>query len=361
MRQHQRAVEEPGVVRGDDHRAPRRHVRAAGGAGGIQQRRSSPRARRAGPGAAAPARPAAHSAVSAATTSSTASTLSSKSSSEVSSEHHALGGLGERRDGRVVAVAAHHLVAGGLDRRGVDGPVQLGRAAPQPRLLGCREQHPHPRVGGDDGGDVAPLGHHSPGLLGDARHQVALQLLEHRAHLEVRRDRRDRGADLGGADRLADVGAADRHGRARRVGADLERELARGGGHGIHVGEVETALEAPPGERAVHRPGVEVADAEPAGHGPARRCSCPSRRVRRSRSSGVRSWARQPSGGLSRAAASPAPPGPWRARRPRRARRRPRRARTAGPARGRGGTPRCWCRSCRCRRTAGRAGPARRG
>ena len=51
------------------------------------------------------------------------------------------------------------------------------------------------------------------------------------------------------------------------VGADLERQVAGGGGHGIRVGEVEAALEAPPRERAVHRPRVEVADAEPAGHG----------------------------------------------------------------------------------------------
>ena len=41
----------------------------------------------------------------------------------------------------------------------------------------------------------------------DAGHEVALQLLEHRAHLEVRRDGRDGRAHPGGADRLADVGA----------------------------------------------------------------------------------------------------------------------------------------------------------
>ena len=105
--------------------------------------------------------------VSAATTSRTASTLSSKSRSEVSTSttpSAASVKVGDVESSRSRRTTWSRVAS---TARVVGGAVQLGRAAAQPGLLGCREQHPHAGVRGDDRGDVAALGHDSPGLLGD--------------------------------------------------------------------------------------------------------------------------------------------------------------------------------------------------
>ena len=112
----------------------------------------------------------------------------------------------------------------------------------------------------DDGADVAALDD-DVALVPER----PLPLAHHLAHLRVARDDRDELVDVGLADRGGDVGAVDED-ATRVVEADrvLGREL------GELVGEVEREPAAPrePGERAVHRAGVEVAEAEPLGEKP---------------------------------------------------------------------------------------------
>src|SRR5699024_9942424 len=103
-----------------------------------------------------------------------------------------LGGGVELGDGGVVAVAAQHLV--GHPRAGVLVvlEVELGGAPPHALLVGGGQQHPHVRVRGDDGGDVAPFGDAESALCGGGEEQLPLPPLEDRAHQRVGGD----GADL---------------------------------------------------------------------------------------------------------------------------------------------------------------------
>ena len=188
------------------------------------------------------------------------------------------------------------------------------------------------------------IGDHAPRLLGDAGHEVALELLQHRAHLEVGRHRGDGRAHLGRADRLADVGAADR----ARVGASGSVPISRGRSRAARRPR-RCRRGRPPRSRhhqvsgPVHRAGVEVADAEPRAPRPARRCDLPEPDGP-SIGDDVRACGHGPVSLVAASAVQRASPGaraPGRARRRRRARRRPRRARTAARARARGAGPRC--------------------
>ena len=64
-------------------------------------------------------------------------------------------GVVERGDGRVVAVAADHLV---VHRLGVDVLAELGVPTGDPGGRVGDEQHADGRLGRDHGGDVAALG-----------------------------------------------------------------------------------------------------------------------------------------------------------------------------------------------------------
>src|SRR5207244_1440946 len=81
-----------------------------------------------------------------------------------------------------------------------------------------------------------------------------------RAHGLVARDDGDHPVDVGLADRGGHVGARDPH-PALLIEGDrvLVRELAKARA----VGERQAALQREPGERAVHRTRVQVAEAEP--------------------------------------------------------------------------------------------------
>ena len=142
----------------------------------------------------------------------------------------------------VLGVPADHVVAGGGDGLVVVAAVHLQRAPGQPGLLGRREQHPDVGVGGDHGGDVAPLDHDAAVLGGD---QSALPADQLGAHVQVGGD----GADGGRDPRLADGGrqVLAVHGEQGRLGlgADLQRQLAGQPGHGRLVGRVHALRRAP--------------------------------------------------------------------------------------------------------------------
>ena len=114
---------------------------------------------------------------------------------------------------------------------------------------------------------------------------------------------------------------------------------------GVALAERQRLAHRQPGERAVHRPGVEVAEAEPLRERGARPCSCRPRRGRRWRRSSLRRSAR--GARRSRGRISPRSRRP-RSRRPSRDQtlQRPRASRSGGrratrpcPPRGRVGTP----------------------
>ena len=176
-------------------------------------------------------------------------------------ERHALGGLGERRNGRVDGIATHDQVVGGLEGVRVVGAVHLQGAPREPGGLGGGQQHAYVGVGCDDGRDVTPFDHDAA-LCG----QGTLPADELLAHAEVGRHGADRGRDVGRPDRLADVVAVDQHVGVLGVGAELQRQLAGQGGDPVGVGEVDVARQRPPGERAVHRAGVDETQAQPLGH-----------------------------------------------------------------------------------------------
>ena len=190
-------------------------------------------------------------------------------------EGDALGGGEELGDGGVVAVAAHHLVAQGGGVHALAGRLQVGGAAGQARRLGGGQQQAHVGVGGDDGGDVAPLRHNAGpagegggpavGLGADDR---ALEAGELGAHLQVRGHRRDDGGDVGLADGRGDVDAVADHAGRARVQTHVQGHGPHGPGHGRGVAQVHAAALAPPGGGAVHGAGVEVGQAQPGGHAP---------------------------------------------------------------------------------------------
>ena len=196
----------------------------------------------------------------------------------------------ELRDRRVVAVAADDLVAGGAPgcRRRVPPCSSSGRRR-QPGVLAGGQQDPHVGVRRDDRGDVAALGHDPAAALdrlGDERRAgAAAALARGPSRLVATAETAAEIRVL--ADRLGDVGARRPGPRARRGRCRSPAGGSRVGvGHRRPVVEVDALVEAPPGERAVHRAGVEVADAEAVGPRPARRSTCPSPRVRRSRRRG---------------------------------------------------------------------------
>ncbi len=129
----------------------------------------------------------------------------------------------------------------------------LRRAAARPLLVGGGEEDLERRLGADHGADVAPLGDVVGG--GD---QLALALDHRLAHAGVDGDPGGGGGHLRVADRGADVAPAEQHPAAVEV--DLEP-----GGQFVQrraVVEVGAGLERGQRHAAVHRPGVEVGEAE---------------------------------------------------------------------------------------------------
>src|SRR5205814_5422976 len=78
----------------------------------------------------------------------------------------------------------------------------------------------------------------------------------------------DGGGHPGGADLGPDVAAVDPDEGHVGIAADLEVEFAGDRGDGRLVGEVDTTLEAGPAHGPVHGTGVEVLQAQSAGHEP---------------------------------------------------------------------------------------------
>ena len=112
----------------------------------------------------------------------------------------------------------------------------------------------------DDRADVAALDHDVA-----LRPERALALSHHLAHVVVAGDDRDELVDVRLADRGGDVAAVDED-----AALLVEPDRVLGRERGELAGEVERDAAAPrqPRQRAVHRPGVEVAEAEPLGEKP---------------------------------------------------------------------------------------------
>ena len=139
----------------------------------------------------------------------------------------------------------------------------------------------HLRVGRDDGADVASLDDDVAVVT-----ELALALAHDLAHLRMARDDRHHPVDLRAADRGGDVGAGDED---AAVVLEGDRVLAARAAPRRSPSERSNArLQREPRERAVHRAGVEVAEAGAARRAAARPCSCPRRRARRLRRSSSR-------------------------------------------------------------------------
>ena len=82
------------------------------------------------------------------------------------------------------------------------------------------------------------------------------------------RDDRHHPVDLRATDRGSDVGSGDED---TTVGLEGDGILACEPAEALSVGEVERALEREPRDRAVHRAGIEVAEAQPLGEAPGNR------------------------------------------------------------------------------------------
>ena len=142
----------------------------------------------------------------------------------------------------------------GGERLGLDaGPV--GGASARPLVLVGLEEDLHVGSGSDDLPDVAPLDHRVA-----SERQRPLALAHDRAYLRVTRHRRHEAVDLGLSDRGRDVLAVELH---RSVLAERDGTFARELRQCCAVRHVDTVAQRDPGQCAVHRPGVEVPEAEP--------------------------------------------------------------------------------------------------
>ena len=176
---------------------------------------------------------------------------------------HAVFGGHEFGDGRIVGVAAEHLVARGLEGLGVVAAANLARTAGEPRLLGGRQQHAHVGVGRHDRRNVPALGDYAH--VG-RRYDLALAPLHLGAHAEIRRDLRDDAGKLRLPYGLRDVHAVAHDLLIVWVERHVQRHGDRRLGHGVEVVEVDSPALAMPRRRPIHGAGVEVAQAEPFGH-----------------------------------------------------------------------------------------------
>ena len=145
----------------------------------------------------------------------------------------------------------------GRERVGADlGP--LGLPAPRAHRGVGDEVDLHLGLRRDDGADVAALDHDV--ALGA---ELALALAHHLAHLRVARDDRHHPVDPHLADRVGDVGVVDvARGRRSSKTTGFSRASAPSAGPSPRS---SAAAEREPGQAAVHRAGVEVAEAEPLG------------------------------------------------------------------------------------------------
>jgi hypothetical protein len=162
------------------------------------------------------------------------------------------GVVGRLRVDRVALVALSQI--GGEVIRGDAGSV--GRP-PARALVGVGEQeHLHLGLRCDDRANVATFDH---GVAADR--EGALSVTHHVAHLGMTCDRRHQTVDLSSSDRRRHVLPVDLHEatfpeRDRMRERDLREQRS--------VGDVRSVAACNPGQRSVHRPGVEVAESQPA-------------------------------------------------------------------------------------------------
>ncbi len=115
-----------------------------------------------------------------------------------------------------------------------------------------RQQHPHLRVGRNDGGDVAPLDDNAVLLARvDELPEPGVDRLPHR---HDPRDAAHGRRDPRLADALRHVVRADPHSRARGVERDVDRGILPHGRDRVGVGGVTPRVERMPRDRAVHAP-----------------------------------------------------------------------------------------------------------
>src|SRR5207342_1254009 len=115
----------------------------------------------------------------------------------------------------------------------------------------------HLGVGRDSGADVAALDDDAAAV-----DDSALEVEKPSTHLGHGAHGRDGTGDLGGPDRGGHVDAVDGDRRGGRVGAGHDLGLTASGGHGTRVVDRDVVAQHPPGDGAIHRAGVEVAQPE---------------------------------------------------------------------------------------------------
>ena len=178
----------------------------------------------------------------------------------------------ELGDGGVVPVPAEHLVAQGGGVDALARGLQIGGATGESSLLAGGDEQTRVRVGRDDGGDVAALGHDA-GAVGEGAGQarglgvdeLALEAGELGANVEVGGDPGDDGGDAGVADGGGDVLPAAHDARGLGIQPHLQGHGLDRPRHGVRAIEVDALVLAPPGGGPVHGAGVEVGQAEPGG------------------------------------------------------------------------------------------------
>jgi hypothetical protein len=140
--------------------------------------------------------------------------------------------------------------------------VYLGGPAPGSGGLVSSEEHLHRGLRRHDGGDVAPLD--DDAAVAD---QAPLQRNHRRADGWHCAHRAHRRGDAVLPDRRAHVGAVDGDARPVGVRADLELDVGDDSLDSDRVAGVDATLEDRPGRGAVHRSGVQIAQAEPVADG----------------------------------------------------------------------------------------------
>jgi hypothetical protein len=140
-------------------------------------------------------------------------------------------------------------------------PRQFGRPAFGPDLLARRQEHLHARIGCNDRPDVPALRNDSPRSrgVGDDRPLLGDQPS---ADLGNRGDQAHDVRHPAVPDLPRHVDPVDAHVLVRGIGADLDRQAERVLGHRARVSQVHLMLKHPPRHRAVHRTGIEVAQAK---------------------------------------------------------------------------------------------------
>src|SRR3954452_11997086 len=165
-------------------------------------------------------------------------------------------------EGPVLAFAVARVALGLGGQNVGDVLAALRGATPSTLALARREEHLQLRVRGDDRPDVAALSDVAPGV-------DQLSLADNQSLADLRVDGHSRGGlgDLGAADLQRDVLPVKRDGAVGKVDPSRAGQRA----DGARVVGVAAGTQRGQRDRPVHRPGIEVREAEALGERPRNR------------------------------------------------------------------------------------------